>query len=288
MIVPISIKVPNVFTCINCHYTTSRKSQYERHIGTRKHQRILNGSKNDSFSSGNKIYKCSCGKIYKYDSGYYRHKKICDIKTIEETHETKQEANSDLIIQLLKQNQELQNTIIEMIKKPSSVNTNCNNNNSFNINLFLNEKCKDAMNITDFVHSLKLTLKDLEKTGELGYVKGITNIILNGLNKMDIYKRPIHCSDLKRETLYVKDKDIWEKENENKKKIKNAIKHISSINAKQVTAWTKENKGYDDYSSKKNDKYMKIISEANGGEDEEINKIISNIASIITIDKQLE
>ena len=144
------------------------------------------------------------------------------------------------------------------------------------------------MNITDFVHSLKLTLKDLEKTGELGYVKGITNIILNGLNKMDIYKRPIHCSDLKRETLYVKDKDIWEKENENKKKIKNAIKHISSINAKQVTAWTKENKGYDDYSSKKNDKYMKIISEANGGEDEEINKIISNIASIITIDKQLE
>ena len=288
MIVPISIKVPNVFTCINCHYTTSRKSQYERHIGTRKHQIILNGSKNDSFSSGNKIYKCSCGKIYKYDSGYYRHKKICDIKTIEETHETKQEANSDLIIQLLKQNQELQNTIIEMIKKPSSVNTNCNNNNSFNINLFLNEKCKDAMNITDFVHSLKLTLKDLEKTGELGYVKGITNIILNGLNKMDIYKRPIHCSDLKRETLYVKDKDIWEKENENKKKIKNAIKHISSINAKQVTAWTKENKGYDDYSSKKNDKYMKIISEANGGEDEEINKIISNIASIITIDKQLE
>ena len=288
MIVPISIKVPNVFTCINCHYTTSRKSQYERHIGTRTHQIILNGSKNDSFSSGNKIYKCSCGKIYKYDSGYYRHKKICDIKTIEETHETKQEANSDLIIQLLKQNQELQNTIIEMIKKPSSVNTNCNNNNSFNINLFLNEKCKDAMNITDFVHSLKLTLKDLEKTGELGYVKGITNIILNGLNKMDIYKRPIHCSDLKRETLYVKDKDIWEKENENKKKIKNAIKHISSINAKQVTAWTKENKGYDDYSSKKNDKYMKIISEANGGEDEEINKIISNIASIITIDKQLE
>ena len=154
--------------------------------------------------------------------------------------------------------------------------------------MFLNEKCKDAMNIMDFVDSLKLTLQDLEKTAELGYVKGITNIIVNGLNELDVYKRPIHCSDVKRETLYVKDNNIWEKENEEKKKITRAIKHISIKNAKQVGEWTKENKGYNDSSCKKNDKYLKIITEANGGEPEEINKIISNVSSKVTIDKQID
>jgi hypothetical protein len=141
------------------------------------------------------------------------------------------------------------------------------------------------MNITDFVDSLKLTLQDLEKTGELGYVKGLTNIIVNGLNELDIYKRPIHCSDVKRETMYIKDNDAWEKENSDKAKIKKMIKHISYKNAKQVGEWTKENKGYNDSSSKKSDKYLKIVSEANSGEDNEINKIISNITPTITIDK---
>ena len=154
--------------------------------------------------------------------------------------------------------------------------------------MFLNEKCKDAMNIMDFVDSLKLTLQDLEKTAELGYVKGITNIIVKGLNELDVHKRPIHCSDSKRETLYVKDNNAWEKENAEKIRVKNMVKYISRRNAKQINEWTKENKDYNDSSSKKNDKYLKLIIEANGGDDDEINKIITNVAPHIVIDKQLE
>jgi len=128
-------------------------------------------------------------------------------------------------------------------------------------------------------------LQDLEETGRLGYVQGISRIFINGLKQLDVCKRPIHCSDVKRETLYVKDNNTWEKEDTEKKKITRAIKHISIRNAKQVGEWAKENKGYNDSMSKKSDKYLKIISEANGGEPEEINKIIKTISSNVTIDK---
>jgi hypothetical protein len=240
---------------------------------------------------------CLCGKEYNDRAGIWRHKKKCqEIEKKEEIEEIKKEEtepnnkeeksnDNELLTFLLKENQEFKKMILDLASKTNIINNNTTNNNKFNLNVFLNEKCKDAMNIMDFVDSLKLTLQDLEKTAELGYVKGISNIIVNGLNQLDVHKRPIHCSDVKRETLYVKDNNIWEKENEEKKKITRAIKHISIRNAKQVGEWTKENKGYNDSSSKKNDKYLKIISEANGGEPEEVNKIISNISSKITIDK---
>jgi len=232
-------------------------------------------------------------------SGLSKHKKVCSQIVNENSKQeveitTKEKTcDSDLLTFLLKENQEFKQMIIEQnnklmelaVKPTTTINGNNNCNNRFNINMFLNEKCKDAMNIMDFVDSLKLTLSDLEKTGEIGYVKGISNIIVNGLNQLDVYKRPIHCSDSKRETLYVKDNDAWEKEKEDKQKITRAIKHISIRNAKQVGAWTKENKGYNISSNKKNDKYLKIVSEANGGEPEEINKIISNISSKVVIDK---
>ena len=288
------------YHCEPCNIIISNQKLLEAHNKTKKHNKNITTHNND-FSP--EIPKKNICKICNYtciNIGNFKkhiltqkHKKKCSI--------IKEEQNELLMNQLIQQNMTLvsqnnefkkmmieqNNKLIEIVAKPSTINNNtCNN--KFNINVFLNEKCKDAMNITDFVTSLKLTLQDLEKTGEIGYVKGITNIILNGLNKLDIHKRPIHCSDLKRETLYIKDNDAWEKENPDKKKIKNAIKHISSINAKQVCAWTreKENKGYDDYTNKKNDKYMKIISEANGGEDDEINKIISNIAPKIIIEKE--
>ena len=290
------------YECLDCRFNCHNKKDYSRHILTRKHNILQNTPQKNP---KNPSFVCICGKKYLHRQSLSNHKKKCtfDEKVeenpilIEVTKEHNTFTNSELVDFLLKENNvfkklliEQQNTMLQLVNKPSTINntnnTNNTHNNQFNINVFLNEKCKDAMNITDFVTSLKLTLQDLEKTGELGYVKGITNIILNGLNELDVYKRPIHCSDLKRETLYIKDKDVWEKENESKKKIKNAIKHISSINAKQVTTWTELNKGFDDYSSKKNDKYMKIVSEANGGEDEEINKIIKNIAPNIIINKQ--
>ena len=143
---------------------------------------------------------------------------------------------------------------------------------------------------TVFMSTMSLFAQDAapKKTVEARaeqYVKGLTNIIVNGLNELDVYQRPIHCSDIKRETMYIKDNDAWAKENSEKTNIKRMIKHISYKNAKQVGAWTKENKGYNDSYNKKNDKYLKIVSEANSGEDDEVNKIISNITPSITIDK---
>jgi len=195
---------------------------------------------------------------------------------------------------LVSQNQEFKQmmieqnkTIVELANKTTIVNNNnTTNNNKFNLNIFLNEKCKDALNITDFVDSLQLQLGDLEETGRLGYVQGISRIFINGLKQLDVYKRPIHCSDAKRETLYVKDNNSWEKEDTDKKKITRAIRHVSIKNAKQVGEWTRENKGYNDAANKKSDKYLKIISEANGGEPEEINKIIKTISANVTIDKE--
>jgi len=284
-------KSSNIFICNLCNYKTDKKFNYDKHILTRKHLKSVNVNEFVKKNS-EKIYECeTCNKNYKDLSGLWRHKKKC--KPLEDVKQITDSSNNTLILELIKQNQEFQKQILELVKEKGfgniTNNTNSNNkttNNRFNINMFLNEKCKDAMNIMDFVDSLKLTLQDLEKTAELGYVKGITNIIVNGLNELDIYKRPIHCSDVKRETLYVKDNNIWEKENEEKKKLTRAIKHISIKNAKQVGEWTKENKGYNDSSCKKNDKYLKIITEANGGEPEEINKIISNVSSKVTIDKQ--
>jgi hypothetical protein len=291
------------FRCNCCDYTSSRLSQYERHLQTAKHKKItLNNldNKQDNQKSSSQLFLCKCGKSYKYISGLSKHKKTCiNLEEIPKENKNitiikENSCDGDLLTFLLKENQEFKqmiieqnNKLIELSQKTSTtINGNNNCNNRFNINMFLNEKCKDAMNIMDFVNSLKLTLQDLEKTAELGYVKGISNIIVNGLNQLDVYKRPIHCSDVKRETLYVKDNDAWEKENEEKKKITRAIKHISIRNAKQVGEWTKENKGYSDSSSKKNDKYLKIVMEANGGEPEEINKIISNISTKVTIDKE--
>lgn len=297
---------PQIFSCENCDYICSNKKDYKKHLLTRKHQKkeisndlaMVSNVKSPLYAENEKKIVCElCNKIYKDNSGLWRHKKKClgkkeESLKEEEKEEEQPKKDNDLVLLLLKENQEFKQMLLEqnkqLIQLTSKTNTTINNNcNNFNLNVFLNEKCKDAMNIMDFVDSLKLTLQDLEKTAELGYIKGITNIIVNGLNQLDICKRPIHCSDLKRETLYIKDNNAWEKENEDKKKITRAIRHISIKNAKQVGEWTKENKGYNDSSSKKNDKYLKIVSEANGGEVEEINKIISNVSSKVTIDKQM-
>jgi len=291
-------KSAKFFLCESCTFKCCKNSDYERHISTRKHTILTNPNALLMAKTPQNEFKCKCGKLYKHMSSLCFHKKKC---TFEEKSLITQTAEKTLsepittecVLELIKQNKELQNTIVEQSKtiaelanKPTNVTNNNCNNNRFNINLFLNEQCKNAMNISDFVSSLKLTLQDLEKTAELGYVKGLTNIIVNGLNELDVYTRPIHCSDLKRETLYVKDNDAWEKDNSEKAKITRMIKHISYRNAKQVGAWTRENKGYNDPESKKNDKYMKIVSEANSGEPHEVEKIISNITPKITIDKE--
>ena len=213
------------------------------------------------------------------------------------------DAITELFREQLKENKELKEMLIEQNKKLIEIaeksqgqvtnitnNTTNNTMNNFNMQIFLNEQCKDALNIMDFISQLQMKLTDLDMVGRVGYTEGISKIFIRGLKELDVLKRPIHCSDLKREVLYVKDKDSWEKDNEDKKKMKAAIKHIAAKNLKQINDWKEENPESDNYESKKHMEYHNIIINATGGltqeEDEKnYNKIIRNIAKEVTINK---
>jgi hypothetical protein len=282
------------FQCDDCDYRCSKLSSWKQHISTAKH---VNANK--MLINANAEYACTyCESKFKHQSSFSRHKKTC-IKQ-EKKDEPKIEKLIDitdkdaLIIQLLKQNSELQKSLIEMSKDKTITNNNCNNNitnnKTFNLHFFLNETCKDAMNITDFVSSLKLSLEDLEHTGRQGYIDGISNIILKNLNNLEHYKRPIHCSDAKREVLYIKDNDKWEKECETKPILTKAIKIIANENIKQIKDWKNKNPDCTNSDSKKNNLYLKIVSNSMNGSTEEestknINKIINNVAKDTIIQK---
>jgi hypothetical protein len=201
--------------------------------------------------------------------------------------------NSELLQQnqeFQKQSNELQKQMLEVCKNTNTNNIHHNNNNNktFNMQFFLNEQCKDAMNIMDFVDTFKLQFTDLERVGEIGYVEGISNIIINKLNEMDVYKRPIHCSDAKRETLYVKDKNVWEKENGNHDKLRLAIKHITKKNTDMLNQWCLKHPGSCDSDNYLNDIYLEMVMQAMGGRgsmEENENKIIKKIAKTVFIDK---
>jgi hypothetical protein len=202
----------------------------------------------------------------------------------------------NLITELIKSNKGLQESILEIVKNGITTisNNNSNNNNSnnktFNLNFFLNETCKDAMNIMDFVDSIKLQLSDLENVGKLGYVEGISNIITKNLKALDVTQRPIHCADMKREVIYVKDEDKWEKEDDNKKKIRKAIKRVMTKNQILIPKFKDAHPDCLKSASKFSDQYNKILVESMGGSGdndlEKEDKIIRNISKIITIDKE--
>jgi hypothetical protein len=278
------------FFCKNCDYGTCKKSNYENHIKSIKH--ISNDFKPElSFPK----FTCeNCNRKYKDYSGLWRHKKKCTndkntdiiLNIIQQNTEFK-----DMLIEQSKQNQELQKHVIDICKSGITNNTinNNSNNKTFNLQVFLNDTCKDAMNIMDFVDSIKLQLCDLESVGELGYIKGISNIIIKNLKALDENMRPVHCSDLKREKIYVKDANMWTKEGVDNKILKNAIRYIAHKNVKMIPAFREK---YPDcvYSdSRKSDQYNRLIIEAMGGdgndEDGKANKIISKIAKEILIDK---
>jgi hypothetical protein len=200
---------------------------------------------------------------------------------------------TELVLKLVEQNKELTKQIIEISQNPTTQinnNNNINSNNKFSLNVFLNEKCKNALNISDFVDTLVVSIKDLEETARVGYVEGISKIFVNALKRLDIYERPVHCSDLKREILYIKDKNKWEREDEEKNTLTNAIKNVANKNIQQISTWQKLHPDYSDPESKTNDKYMKIIYEAMSGvsaEEQQKNygKVIKNITKEVVIDK---
>ena len=297
-----SLKVAQLFFCDYCHYNTSKKCDYVKHLATDKHKNNENGSKmvvNDSEKSQKVAnYECECGKIYKYDSGYYRHKKKCIGESKPSSNDDEDPSDKELIMMLIKQNTQLIQQNAELVKTGTNNTTISNNshntnshNKTFNLQFFLNETCKDAMNIMDFVDSIKLQLSDLENVGKMGFVDGISNIIVKSLNSLDETKRPVHCTDTKREVMYVKDENKWEKENDNKPKIRKLIKHVTHKNTKLIKDFKAKYPGCEKSESKYSNSYDKLVIEAFGGkgdnDEEKENKIIKKISNVTTIDKNV-
>ena len=296
----------DIFICESCNFTCNRPAEYVRHLNTNKHSRLIPPIE--------KTYSCLCGKIYKHSSTLYTHKKKChfvenNINSAEQIIKIPNEpTDKDLIMILIKENSELknmmmeqhtltQNMMMEVIKtgthNTTNNTTNTNSHNkAFNLQFFLNETCKDAMNITDFVNSIQLQLSDLEKVGELGYVDGISNIIMKNLKQLDVTKRPVHCTDKKREVLYIKDEDKWEKEATENKIIRKAIKRVSHKNILMLPKFKDVHPDCSKSDSKYSDQYNKIMVESFGGpgddDSKKEDKIIKNISKNIVIERETD
>ena len=311
------------YYCEICDFTTSRHTNWERHTLTRKH--IMATNSNIQATS---LICENCNKEYKNRTGLWRHKQKCkgDVKNeppsqdtseipdvskmitpelvmtlltqnqefkqliIEQQQENRQQQKT--IIEQQQENQKLQTQLLEVVKEGKTVNshnTTTNSNNKFNLNFFLNEQCKDAMNIADFVNNMVLTVEDLKKTGDLGYIDGITKIFTDKLKEIDTYNRPMHCTDLKRETLYIKNNDEWAKDTEDKHKIKTAIECIANKNLHNLDNWKEENPGHEVMDSKEDKELVKIMTNSLGGmgSDREKNKqkIIKNVLREIVVEK---
>ena len=280
--------IPFFFICNKCDYKCSKKSSWKQHLRTAKHNKA-----NNELIEANEKYACQkCNIIFKHKSSCSRHNKKCLVKTeIPPEDDIKNILDKDnLINTLLTQNKEL----IELLKNGiNSItnNTTNNDNKTFNLTFFLNETCKDALNITDFVSSIKVNLEDLENTGRQGYIQGISNIILKNLNNLEQHMRPLHCSNTKQEVLYIKDNNSWTKEAQNKPILTKAIKTIANENIKQIKCWKDKYIDCTNSESKKNDLYLKIVSNSMNGLTEEesnknIGKIISNLSKEVTINKE--
>lgn len=246
-------------------------------------------SKKNTNSSENK-YLCECGKKYKHRQSLYNHKRKCK-NDISERNNCEIKINQKMFYDLMEQNNELQKKIIEIVST-SNENTTfiIDNSRTFNLNFFLNEKCKNAINMSEFVNSCKIELSDLEETGELGYVEGISRILIKNLEELGLDLRPMHCSDIKRKILYIKDNDVWVKENVNQEKIKNIIHEISNKNFKQIYEWQKINPDFSNPQSRVSDRYQKLLYNILPGitqeeQSDNVNKILKNIIKQITINK---
>jgi hypothetical protein len=306
-----------VFDCSFCNFKCYKNSDWTRHISTDKHNRRKDGNKIElSETKKNAKYACKCGKTYSANSGLWKHSKTCNLEDkqtnidfsskeellFELLKQNKDTTDKDqnIIMMLIKENSEFksmmleqQNIMMEIVKNGTHNTTNNTHTNShnkaFNLNFFLNETCKDAMNIMDFVDSIKLQLTDLEKVGEIGYVEGISNIIVKNLKELDVNKRPVHCTDKKRETMYIKDDDKWEKDEE-KLKLHKVVRKVACKNQNLIHKFKEEHPDYNKYHSKFSDQYNKIIVESMGGpgdnDFEKEEKIIKNISKEVFVEKE--
>lgn len=284
------------FNCELCDFKCSKKSNWDAHLITRKHKNrtnlnILEQKNAEKMPNKNHTYFCKkCNKEYTARNSLWYHEKKCQF------NENNEIPLTNFISDIMKDNNEFKQLIIELCKNGINNNiiTNNNNNNNncnnktFNLQVFLNETCKDAMNLMEFIDSIRLQLSDLENIGKLGYIEGMSEIIVNNLKLLDVTKRPVHCSDLKREVFYVKDDNKWEKENESNNKLKKAITKIQNKNINLISNWKQKYPDCIYSTSNKSDQYNKIIYEVMGGNVETKDaetKILKKIAKEVTIDK---
>lgn len=268
-------KNAEIFVCKICNFKCSKQSNYNKHILTAKHQNRTN--RTEKMPKNAEIFECECGKVYKARNSLWYHKKRCTYnESINDDTEIDEEQiiaattgdlsnQSNMVLELLRenkefkqlmveqnkqmrdtqyqlqqsvaQNTELQTQMVELFKEGKTINNTTNNNQQFNLNFFLNDTCKDAMNITDFLGNLDVQLNELEYIGHHGYVNGMTKMIMERLKRMDITKRPIHCTDIKRETMYIKDKDEWSKDTEELTKLRKILNRVTMNNCKAIPKW---------------------------------------------------
>ena len=302
-------KKPLIFECIKCAFTTSNKKDYSRHLSTAKHKKFTECT---HFTPKNPTaHICDiCEKQYKSRMGLWKHKQKCvtnekeimiQSQELEETIlNTENPNNFDTMMELIKQNQEFKELIveqnkqlIELAQKPTTLNNHnqtIHNNQKFNLNFFLNEQCKDAINMSDFLEGMTLDLEDLTETGRLGYVGGISRIFINKLRELDTYKRPLHCTDMKRETLYIRENDEWSKEENSKQTLNSIVNRVANKNCKTIQQWTDEHPDYIVMDSPENQEFMKLSQAILGGFGEQESKqfqdkVVKNVIKEVMVSK---
>jgi len=306
-------KTPIEFTCSTCNYVSSNKKDYTKHLLTTKHDRLTNAD----YIPPKKLsqHGCDCGKIYKQRQGLFKHRKVCKTYTIEpptpEPTTQGQQVDISVVLELLKQNQEFKNLIVEerrefqdmmieqnkqmteLAKNAGNNNNNTNNttNNKFNLNVFLNETCKDAITMDDFIQSIEVSMEDFINTGKLGFVDGISKVMLERMKDMEMHTRPLHCTDLKRETMYIKNEDKWEKDDTDKTTLRKAVKNVAKKNYRQLKPWFDSSQPrVEQLGTDECENYFKYYKAALGGygKEEDIlfeNKIMRNVLKEVIVDK---
>ena len=282
-----SLKIAQNFVCEICNYNTYKKFDFDKHLLTKKHKN--NEMQQNTTEKSQKVAKkhiCECGKEYSHHSSLYKHKKICKTKALIVSENTDYKG---MFMEMVKENKEMrsllsqqQQQISEMI--PKIGNNNNNIKQKFNINVFLNEKCKDALSMDQFIDQIEVSIKNLLTTRDKGQVQGVTDIIMDNMNRLSIYERPLHCTDKKRETLYIKT-DEWECD-ENKSKINDAIKKIEAKQFKNIKSWVDEHPNYMN-NEKEQDEFLKIVKETSNSIEENREKVIKNLCNIVHIEESI-
>ncbi len=269
------IAVKRVFSCEVCDYSSSKKRDFERHLLTAKHKMKQNETQKDPKNAAGKCEICNADFFSR--TTLWRHKKKCTHQQENtEVLAINNKIDASLVLDLIKQNRELQQ---QLIASNQTINNTVNNNQKFNINIFLNEQCKDAINFSDFIEKIQVSHNDLENNARLGFVQGMTKIIADNLNQLTLYQRPIHCTDIKRDKMYIRDENKWEREQEKvKEKLYTGIRELCCKSIGSLNDWKHENPEYENIDSDFSNKCLTMQKESFSMGHENYCKVSRNIA----------